>query len=440
MSETNFDADVLIIGAGMAGLTAARALAERGQHVVVLDARDHVGGRIMTRTVEGHQTVELGAEFLHGRAPELWSLLDEAGLTTTERDGAMLRESSPGELEDETGEDDDPFAALKQLEDITGSDAPFADWLAHSSLEDWQRAALTSYVEGFNAADARRIGIHALGAQQKAEDAIQGDRAWHLRGGYAQLPAYLASQAQQLGSDIRLNCEVLAVRWRPGHVELETNSCGFLVAPRCIVTLPLGVLHRVNDEGGVRFAPEPAAIAHARRLDMGHATRFTMVFREAWWLHSKACAPGALARMSFLFTQAGTPSVWWTTLPEPEHFPSITGWAGGPRAAALEGKSAAELGRSACTALARAFSVDEDSVRAALLSTHTHDWASDPLACGAYSYVPAGALDAPAAMAQPQSGTLFFAGEHTDMTAHWGTVHAALRSGLRAAEQVLHTL
>jgi monoamine oxidase len=79
-------------------------------------------------------------------------------------------------------------------------------------------------------------------------------------------------------------------------------------------------------------------------------------------------------------------------------------------------------------------------VRDALLATHKHDWELDPFAFGAYSYVPAGALDAPGAMAQPEAGTLFFAGEHTDTTANWGTVHAALGTGLRAARQVVSSL
>jgi monoamine oxidase len=141
--------------------------------------------------------------------------------------------------------------------------------------------------------------------------------------------------------------------------------------------------------------------------------------------------------MSFLFTSRRMPPVWWTTHPEHSPLPTLTGWAGGPRASAFAGRNAEALGHDACRTLAEIFGLSEDRLRAALVSTHTHDWASDPFACGAYSYVPVGALDAPFAMAEPQSATLFFAGEHTDVTGHWGTVHAALRSGLRAAAQVL---
>ena len=83
------------------------------------------------------------------------------------------------------------------------------------------------------------------------------------------------------------------------------------------------------------------------------------------------------------------------------------------------------------------FGVAEDVVRAQLVATYTHDWSGDAFSRGAYSYVPVGAIDAPAAMAEAVADTLFFAGEHTDVTGHWGTVHAAIRSGLRAAAQVL---
>ena len=75
-----------------------------------------------------------------------------------------------------------------------------------------------------------------------------------------------------------------------------------------------------------------------------------------------------------------------------------------------------------------------------LAATYTHNWRDDPYSCGSYSYVPAGGLDASAAMTEPEAGTLFFAGEHTDTSGHWGTVHAALRTGLRAARQVLADL
>lgn len=427
--------DVLILGAGMAGLAAARALAERGVHCIVLEARDRVGGRIYSRQLDTG-VVELGAEFVHGTDSELWSLIKEAGAETIERDGAMLRESADGELSEdddaaEGGGEPDPLEQLAALPE----DMSFAEWLASSDVPDEQRGALRGYVEGFNAADANRISARALGVQQKAEDANEGDRVWHLRGGYSQLTTYLANRVRTAGGEVRLGCAVRSVRWSSGDVFVDTTN-GTFRAQRCIVTLPLGVLQLVNREDGVQFDPEPAVIAQARRLAMGSAERFTMAFRDRWWEQSKRLSEKALRTMSFLFTFRRMPPVWWTPYPEPEALAALTGWAGGPRAAGLVGRSEEDLGNAGCRELAEVFGLPEQQVRDALIATHRHDWQLDPFSRGAYSYVAVGALDAPLKMARPEADTLFFAGEHTDTTGNWGTVHAALRTGLRAAEQV----
>ncbi len=450
--KKEFQADVLIVGAGMAGLAAARSLAEQGLRVVVLEARDRVGGRIFTERTASGVLVEHGAEFIHGRVPELWSLIDEAGLRTVERTGSMLVEEAPGAgLAPDSDEGDDSFfAPLEQLKHLSGEDLPFADWLAASDVPGWQREALTGYVEGFNAADAVRISARALGVQQAAEDATGGDRAWHLPGGYAQLPEFLATRAGAAGAEIRLGCEVLAVRWRPGHVVVSTRRTATgkredLRAPRCLLALPLGVLHAANRGAphSLRLEPEPTQLFEARRLAMGPVVRFTLVFRERWWEHLSANAhpnpqlSQGLRTLSFLFTRARVPPVWWTRHPEPEPLPTLVGWIGGPRSAELARLSSDDLGALACRELGPVFALDPERIRAELISTHTYDWGTDPFSGGAYSYVPAGALDASAAMAQPLADTLFFAGEHTDTTGHWGTVHAALRSGQRAADQIL---
>jgi monoamine oxidase len=172
-------------------------------------------------------------------------------------------------------------------------------------------------------------------------------------------------------------------------------------------------------------------------LAMGQAARFTMVFRRAWWEDATAAvSQDKLREMSFLFSPAEVPAVWWTQFGESDGA-VLTGWVGGPRSAALAGRSAEELGAEACRTLAKVFRLPVDDIAAALISTHAHDWSSDPFTLGAYSYIPADALDAPRAMTVPEAETIFFAGEHTDVTGNWGTVHAAMRSGRRVAEQVL---
>jgi monoamine oxidase len=120
----------------------------------------------------------------------------------------------------------------------------------------------------------------------------------------------------------------------------------------------------------------------------------------------------------------------------------LTAWIGGPKATELRRSIAAggdplALPRRCLATLARIFELSFAELQSLLLSWHEHDWSADPYSRGAYSYVPAGALDAPAKLTAPVEETLYFAGEHTDTTGHWGTVHAAIGSGVRAAEQIL---
>ena len=126
----------------------------------------------------------------------------------------------------------------------------------------------------------------------------------------------------------------------------------------------------------------------------------------------------------------------------PNEAPVLTGWMGGPQAAALRRRMHASgepdaLLRECFNVLSDAFAVSEGELRGLLTGWHAHDWEADAYARGAYSYVPAGALDASRLMTTPLADTLYFAGEHTDITGHWGTVHGALRSGMRAARQAL---
>jgi monoamine oxidase len=419
--------DVVVIGAGMAGLTAARVLAEAGQKVLVIEAQDRVGGRILTLHV-GDETIELGAEFIHGRPAELWALIDEAGLEAYERSGARLC-FEDGALSDCGGEMDEIFDPLEALKDYTGPDMSFAAYLDREQIPADERGGMIGYVEGFNAADHLEVSAASLGAQQKAEDATGSDHSYQIRGGYDQLPTYLARRITEHGGAVLTGTLVKEIRWSAGTAKVMTDA-GEFNARRVVITLPLGVLQ----SGGVTFSPQPDSILEAAgHLRMGQARRFTLLFTERFW-QSLQPQP-ALSELSFLFAFSEMPPVWWTPHPEASH--TITGWVGGPHSAAFARLDEKEVEHRACAALAGIFSVNETKIRGWLRGCYTHDWQQDPFALGAYSYVATGGMDASRRMTEPVANTLFFAGEHTDITGHWGTVHAAMRSGLRAAEQIL---
>ncbi|HEY4051715.1 MAG TPA: NAD(P)/FAD-dependent oxidoreductase [Acidobacteriaceae bacterium] len=427
--------EVIVLGAGIAGLAAARVLAESGQRVMVLEARERVGGRILSQDTE-NGTLELGAEFVHGKPPELWRLIHEAQLETYELNGKQF--CYEGRALSECDQFEEDFRWLGKLTDWDGGDCSFAEYLVRAGVPKslWNR--LICYVEGFNAADHRVIGVASLAMQQKAEDAIEGDSLFGIRGRYAQLPEFLAQKLQQAGAEISLLTRVESVHWKRGRVEVNCQTAGqyrVLQANTAVITLPLGVLQH----GDVQFSPEPLETMRAiKRMRMGNASRWVYVFRDRFWASLKDHPlRQQLRELSFLFAFSSEPPTWWTQFPEETR--SLTGWAGGPVAESMAQKPSITLQLEACKTLADAFGLDVNAIRSLLIDSRSHDWQNDPYARGAYSYVPAGALDAPARMSEPVQGTLFFAGEHTDTAGHWGTAHAALTSGLRAAAQVLNS-
>jgi monoamine oxidase len=430
--------DILVLGAGIAGLAAARSLADAGRRVALIEARDRIGGRIFTDRISRNAgepvSIELGAEFIHGLPPVTWDLIKEANLSTYELDGTQLSfarggfQSSSEDYGEAVSVIDEMMAWLETQP--RGTDVTFAQYLDLAGIDGSRRRRATAYVEGFNAADSRVIGVAALVAQQRAEDKVHSDRLFHVEAGYHALPAFLSDRFRAAGGTLLLEHPVSRVRWSQNAVAVSGVNAGGesfeLHAERAIVTLPLGVLKA----GTVEFEPVPQEIwSNTARMAMGPVVRISLLFDAKFWQQA----------LSFLLTRDEVPSAWWT--PMPNSAPLITGWAGGAKAAALTQRIGARadwraLLEESLGTLSRMYGIEAQELHAKLISWHTHDWQADPYSRGAYSYAPAGALNASANMTLPVADTLFFAGEHTDTTGHWGTVHGALGSGLRAAAQL----
>ncbi len=426
--------NVIVIGAGIAGLAAARALAEAGESVTILESRNRVGGRIYTLRYR-NEVFELGAEFVHGLPRELWHIIHEANLRAEEVQGSQICYEN-GELKDCSSQWEQDFDPMEKLKEWQRPDCSFAEYLASQNIKPERREHLISYVEGFNAADHRIIGIASLGKQQAAEDAIEGDRAFRICDGYSQIPEFVANKLLLAGGQIFLNSQVESIAWQPGSVKARCSVDGksrIFSADCAVVTLPLGVLQ----QNSVKFDPEPAAIlADAGSCRMGNVRRVDLLFRERFWAEWKrSTLPAQMDDLSFLFAFREIPPTWWTQFPTRNG--RLTGWVGGPCADHLANMSETELGRRACLLLSHFFGLDFGHLEKLLVQCYSHDWQRDPWSMGAYSYLPAGAISLPEKMSVPVNNTLYFAGEHTDTTAQWGTVHAALRSGLRAARQIL---
>jgi monoamine oxidase len=445
-------ADVIVIGAGVAGLAAARALIEHGLDVVVLEARERIGGRVLTVRDAGFpDPIELGAEFVHGSAPELVELAPTAGLRIMDISGHRRRSvGKQMRLADDAW--DRINRVMKRLDPHRTPDRSFADFLADepggASLAQ-DRAFTRRYVEGFHAADPKRIGERALADGGSPGDDRAERRIGRIIEGYDRVVQWLAAP---LGDRVRLSTVVSHVRWKKRAVEvschaLSGSSRETLSARAAVVSVPAGVLAaQPIDVGAIEFEPgleskrEPLA-----RTAMGDVARVTMLLTERFWADEAYVKrvvtgePRDLYRMSFLETNDAAPfPTWWT------HYPSTTpllvGWQGGPAARELLVRGRSFVEAEALKALAKRFHLSRASVDRLVTGMWFHDWTHDPFARGAYSYQTVGGADAPAEMARPIAGTLFFAGEATDVDGRTGTVHGAIATGQRAASQVLRSL
>ena len=435
---------MIVIGAGAAGLVAAAELVGTGLSVIVLEARDRIGGRIFTlNDVEQQFPIELGAEFIHGRPAEIINVLRQNKIPIHEVDGdnwcAQNGRLSPCDFFSDVDE-------MLQRMNEDGPDESFANFLKRccpDASADAKKHAL-SYVAGFNAADPARVSVHWLVRQMRAEEKIEGDRAFRARGGYQSLLDLLQQRVAKAGVSVRTNTVVHRVAWRPGNVSIDavcSEQAIKLDASRVLVTVPLGVLQaRRGEAGAIEFSPvlPQEKLDSIAGMEMGKVLRVVLHFRERFWDRIRPADSNhkTLAQMSFLFSQDDWFPTWWAAMPD--RFPIITGWAPWQSAERLASESVPVVTRALQT-LGGLLGVGNTEMERLLEIAYFHDWQADPYSRGAYSYVKAGSADAPEVLSRPVKDTLFFAGEAADVTGNNGTVHAAIASARRAVIEIAKT-
>jgi monoamine oxidase len=435
--------DVIVVGAGVAGLSAARALHEAGVRVVVLEGRDRIGGRIHTIHQPGIAVpIELGAEFVHGRVGATLQIADAAALLLCELAGEWWQ-ARDGTLRPGDAMDGAIMRVLGRLDATRTPDRSFADFAREIGADrDLARALPVAqmYVEGFDAADPARVGERWLARAEASGRADDEHHQYRFVNGYDSVP--LAIAAALPPEALRLSHVVRAIEWEPGHAAVSTDR-GTLTARAVVVTVPHGVLTAPDpgEIGPISFRPD-LGTAVRRALDgvaTGSVVRVVFDFHERFWtVLPRDRVRGDPVAMRFLGTEEGDFRVWWT--PFPLRARTLTAWMGGPRAAALAELPAAAIAERALTGLARSLGVPVSKLEALVAGTWYHDWQHDPFSRGGYSYGVVGGIDAPRVLMQPIADTLFLAGEHTDPDGRSGTVHAAIMSGRGAAERVCKAL
>lgn len=415
--------DVVILGAGIAGLMAARELATAGLRVVVLEARNRLGGRILTEhTPDG--PVELGAEFVHGTVRETLSVVEEAGLPLREVARGAPSPSARSRVAA------DAFAAMDTLLGHASpgdADESFQALVNRVDVAPAIKGQALRLVEGYHAADPARISVQSLIRNTAADERPGSDRQFRFAQGYSTLVAAIAERIDARLCEVRLNVVASAVEWRAKRVRIRTAAGAEITAPRAIVTVPLGVLKA----DAIQFAPALSQKAGAlRALEMGAVVRVSLSLGGAFW-----ATQDRFSGDGFVFTGEPPFPVWWVSRPPP--VPVVTGWAAGPNARALAARSEEERVRVAVAGLARLIGTDARRLLDALRGGFSHDWQTDPYSRGAYSYAGVGGSSAGDELGSPLDRTLFFAGEATQSDGENATVHGAIASAQRVAREVL---
>lgn len=432
--------DVLVLGAGAAGLASARKLAERGLHIGVVEARGRIGGRIHTLREPGQPaTVELGAEFVHGNSPCTLREVDRYGLSLVEVNDRRLFLSEGGlkELPDFWQKLE---RVMKSAKPRGRADFSVARFLRkHQKIPVQVKALFTSYVEGFHAADTSKLSARALYESEIGSSGSAGEEGdSRILSGYDRLSKGILSDL--MGVHLYLGNQVRRIEWLDESIRVSCLADDGLennfFAKKLVVALPLGVLKAdASSPSGITWDPilPPDRIHSLEKLEMGHVQRIIFRFRSRFLEN--------LSEKPVSFLHAGPehffPS-WWTLAPLRTNY--VVAWQGGPKAYEMRNWGLDQKVNAAFRTLSLLAHRPVNFLEREMAACYTHDWSRDPFSLGAYSYVSAGGNTAATHFHQPLANRVFFASEASAMGEARGTVHGALHSGERAAKQVWHSL
>ncbi|MBO4222797.1 NAD(P)/FAD-dependent oxidoreductase [Bradyrhizobium neotropicale] len=409
MSSLPSSVDVAIIGAGAAGLGAANALKDSGLSVVVLEARDRLGGRAHTVQAAPDVVFDVGCGWLHSADKNSFVAVAEQLNFEINKTLPPWRERAYGKAFPQADRDDfmrslDEFYERAWDAAQTGEDAPANRYLEPGNRWNPMIDAISTYVNGCELDQVSILDMEAY------EDT---NINWRVRRGYGALVA-----AYGASCPVALNCNVTLIDHSGKRLRLET-SLGTFAADHVIVTVPTNL---IADEA-IRFSPAlPAKVDAARGLPLGVDDKVVLALADAEAFPKEGNLRGATMR-----TEMGTYHI------RPFGQPCIEGFFGGRFAKELE-----DAGDGAFAA----HSIDEiagflgNDIRRKLTPLAESRWAHDPFARGAYSHALPGHAGKRAVLAAPVDGRLFFAGEATSPN-FFSTAHGARDSGERAAKEVL---
>lgn len=415
-------AKVIVIGAGISGLAAARTLADKNISVMILEARNRIGGRMWTDSSLG-VPLDLGASWIHGvngnPITELAKKFNAETVPTYDENEIVFhadgREMTSAEflkierlyksIYEETSE------IAEDLDEDTSLQEIFGEVIAKRNLSAEELRGLNLYIQYETsldyAADPKNLSVW----EWDSDEEFSGQHVIFPQG-YHQITNGLAQ-----GLDIRLNTEVTKIKYSQNGVELQTSN-GIFTSEKVVVTIPLGVLKQAS----LKFEPPlPSSKQESiNRLKMGLLNKVYLKFPKIFW--------DDVENISYV-------GEWmlWLNYAAYNGEPILLAFEGGEKASALEELSDDEIVASAMQTL-RFLYGDEIPAPESFLITR---WGKDKFSFGSYSFIPLFASgDDFDALFEPVDDVLFFAGEATSRK-HFATVHGAYLSGVEVGRMVI---
>jgi monoamine oxidase len=424
---------VIIIGAGACGLMAARSLSKKGIEVLVLEARNRIGGRVYTTDGIFPQSVDLGAEFIHGKLNITLELLKEAGLHYHKTEGGMWQVKA-GKWQQESPFDSQWELFIEKIKELK-TDTSIANFLKEhfqGNEFDKLRKSVTGYVEGYDAADTNLASTIAFRNEWLHEENEQ----YRINEGYGKLIDYLANESKQSGVTIKLNTVVKHISWHDDRVEINTANNESLVGDKVVVTVPIGVLQADSlSEGAITFTPTLVEkIEAAHQIGFSSVIKILLQFKETFWDDEAWLEYNKVENIGFIFSEESIPT-WWTQAPQ--KIPLLTGWLAGPKAALLKQADEQILLQQAIESLASIFKTPVSTVEENIIASKVINWGAEPFTRGAYASAITTSDEAKRILAEPVANTVFFAGEGLSLSSSTGTVEAAFASGIEVANKIL---
>lgn len=418
----SYNGSVTIIGAGAAGLYAAWLLKNAGATVRILEATDRIGGRI--HTLEGFSDfpIELGAEEIHGHKSTWYDIVKDSGATflkdnTTERffvDGAVQ------DLDEITGDDD--YMKLRNLidnlSDYSGADMTMEEYLTQEGIAARVLPLAQAWLGNESGTSNNHFGL---------KGAAEGDRLWSAGNQNEMVAdkgfrAILEEKFASVIPDVILNASVFRIDHTLNTVRCDDLNGNSYESDKVIVTVPLGVLKAKI----VNFVPELSfnKLDAINTLGMGPGMKVILKFSNRFWPEETGSIYGGTR----------VPEYWATAVGRSSTDNILTAFVHGDFAASLSALGSG-LVPAVCADLDAMFggTVATDS----LVDSHVEDWGINPYYQGTYSFPTVGSGNARKLLASPIGNKVFFAGEATHTEGHYATVHGALETGYRAAQEVV---